>query len=77
MVVQAGAFQPYVPGEAPVAGPQTVEFIQQFYCIFHRCRTGIRTKILGFILFHEPGELDAGIVLPQGYLDIGIGLVVL
>ena len=77
MIVQAGPVQSDIPGKTAVAGSEMIQFIQQFDGILHRCRAGIRPKVLGFILFHEPGKQNARILFPQRHLYIRISFIVL
>ena len=77
MVVQAGALLARVPGQASVAGPQMIKLIQQLNGILHGRCAGIGSEIFRLVLLHHPGKQDTGISLPQRYLDIRIGLIIL
>ena len=54
MVIQAGPLLADIPGQAPAAGPDLVELVNQVDGILDRARAGVGAVILRFIFFEPP-----------------------
>ena len=77
MIIQTRTVQTDIPRKCPVTGPKSVQFIDQFNCILHCCRTCKGTIVSGSVLFHDSGKKDSRKFLPDSHLDIRIGFVIL
>ena len=76
MEVEAGPLLSYVPGQGPAAVPEAVDPVQELYGLPDRQAAGKGAEIPGLVLFDLAGEQDPWIVLLDGHLDIGVGLVI-
>ena len=77
MVIQAGPFPTDIPGQNPMAGAQRPQAFHQLQRLIQRQNIGIRTEIPAFVPAQRPRFKNAGEVLLDGNLDVGILLVIL
>ena len=76
MVIQAGPLLADIPGQAPAAGPDLVELVNQIDGILDRARAGVGAVILRLILFEPPGKKHPRKVLSHRHLDVRVCLVI-
>ena len=77
MVIQAGPFPTDIPGQNPMAGAQRPQAFHQLQRLIQRQNIGIRTEIPAFVPAQRPRFQNAGEVILDGNLDVGILLVIL
>ena len=77
MIIQTGSAIADLLRKGSVARPDMIDFPQKFNGVLDSTRTGVRTEVTGFVLFHVPGKQNPRIIFSHRNLDVRIGFVIL